>query len=153
MNTRAQADARNLTSGKDGQVFLTGSNGISIFMGEVDAFKATLDITTATHHPLGSAQEMAYPTGYKITVTFTEVVVRDDVTLEPIYKDIENGVFPRWDIRGQVERRDGQYQKQTFGDCVPQGAIDLLSLTPGEIVKRPWSFISNATPKLMSAFK
>ena len=154
LNPNATADARKVVSGKDAQVFITGSDGKAIFLGEVESFQAQMAVNSAVIRALGTVQEMAYSTGYKVTVAFTEMVVRDDVLLEPIYRDIENGIFPRWDIRGQVIRgADGQTHQQTFGDCVPDGTIDLLNIAAGDIIKRPWSFVSNATPKLLSYFK
>jgi len=35
---------------------------------------------------------------------------------------------------------------------VPDGTIDLQNLTPGEIIKRSWSFRVNATPEMIQSF-
>lgn len=152
MNTRAQNDVRNLVSGKDGQIYVTGSDHISRYLGEIEQFQAQMAVTNASYQPLGSMQQMAYTTGIKITITFTEAVIRDDIMLAPIYEDIANGYLPTWDIRGQITRRDGQVEQQTFTDCVPDGNIDLLQITAGDIIKRPWSFVCNGTPNLLSSF-
>ncbi len=39
------------------------------------------------------------------------------------------------------------------GWCVPDGSVDLQNLTPGEIIKRAWSFRCNASPEMIEQFQ
>ena len=40
---------------------------------------------------------------------------------------------------------DGRY---VFRDCVPDGAIDIANVTPGDLINRAWSFRVNNPPDL-----
>lgn len=42
---------------------------------------------------------------------------------------------------------DGRY---IFRNCVPDGAIDIANVTPGDIINRSWSFRVNMPPELQS---
>ncbi|WP_199615548.1 endoglucanase [Paenibacillus alkalitolerans] len=42
---------------------------------------------------------------------------------------------------------DGRY---IFRNCVPDGAIDIANVTPGDIINRAWSFRVNLPPELQS---
>lgn len=152
-NTQSILDVRNLITGKDGQLYVTTSSGTQIFLSEVDTFQAQLNVNNTDVQPVGSALSFAVPTGYTVSLTLTEMVVRDDVLLEELYKDLQQGLFPSFDFQGKMRRRDGQEQRQIFRNCVPDGTIDLMNLTPGEVIKRAWSFRVNATPELQQFFK
>ena len=69
--------------------------------------------------------------------------------LEELIADIQKGYFPSFDFQGKLRRRDGQTERVVYRNCVPDSTIDLQNLTPGEIIKRNWSFRVNATPELM----
>lgn len=43
---------------------------------------------------------------------------------------------------------DGRY---VFRNCVPEGALDIAKVAPGEILNRSWSFRVNSPPELQSA--
>ena len=88
-----------------------------------------------------------------MTLTLTEAVVRDDVMLSELIEDLKNGFFPSFDFQGKLRRRDGQSERIVYRNCVPDGTIDLQNLTPGEIIKRAWSFRVNATPEMLNSFK
>ena len=50
-------------------------------------------------------------------------------------------------------RKNNRYARnneehQVFRECIPDGSVDLMSLKPGEIIKRQWSFRVNSTPQL-----
>ena len=148
-NPQAILDTRKLMTGKDGQLYVTTSDGTQIFLSEVDTFQAQMNVTTTTVQPVGSAQQFAVETGYAVTLSFTEMVVRDDVILKPLFDDLKKGVFPRFDFQGKLRRgADGVEQRQNFTDCVINGNVDLMGLTPGDIVRRNWSFHVNGAPDL-----
>lgn len=150
-NPQAILDTRKLMSGKDGQLYVTTSDGTQLFLSEVDNFQAQMNVNTTTIQPVGSAQQFAYELGFSITLSFSEMVVRDDVILKPLFDDLARGVFPRFDFQGKMRRViDGVEQRQNFTDCVLNGNVDLMGINPGDIVKRNWSFHVNGAPDLQS---
>ena len=152
LNDQSMLDVRKLISGKDGRLFVTTKAGVNIFLAEVDAFQAQLSPTNADYQPVSSALIFAVNTGYTITLTLTEAVVRDDVMLQELISDLQEGYFPSFDFQGAMRRRDGQAERIVYRNCVPDGTIDLQNLTPGEIIKRAWSFRVNATLEMLEKF-
>jgi len=153
LNDQSTLDTRQLITGKDGQLFVTTRRNVNIFLAEVDEFQAQLSPTNVDYQPVGSALVFAVNTGYSITLTLTEAVVRDDVMLDELIQDIQQGYFPGFDFQGKMRRRDGQAQRIVYRWCIPDGTIDLQNLTPGEIIKRAWSFRCNASPEMLQMFK
>ncbi len=144
-------DVRKLITGKDGQLFVTTKAGTNIFLAEVDTFQAQISPANTDYQPVGSALVFAVNTGYSVTLTLTEAVVRDDVMLEELISDLQEGYFPSFDFQGKLRRRDGRAERIVYRNCVPDGSIDLQNLTPGEIIKRSWSFRVNASPEMLQS--
>ena len=144
-------DVRKLITGKDGQLFVTTKAGTNIFLAEVDTFQAQISPANTDYQPVGSALVFAVHTGYSVTLTLTEAVVRDDVMLEELISDLQEGYFPSFDFQGKLRRRDGRAERIVYRNCVPDGSIDLQNLTPGEIIKRSWSFRVNASPEMLQS--
>jgi len=143
-------DPRHVMTGKDGQVFITLSDGTQLFLAEVDTFEAQLNIQNTDLQPVGSMQVFAVPQSFTVSLSMSEVVVREDVILKPLYDALRNGYVPYFEICGKLKRpADGKYDRQVFRNCLPDGQINLMSIQPGEIVKRPWQFRVNAMPELM----
>jgi hypothetical protein len=153
LNDQTMLDVRKLISGKDGQLFVTSRSGTNIFLAEVDTFQSQLSPANTDYQPVGSALIYSVNTGYSVNLTMSEAVVRDDVMLEELINDIQNGYFPGYDFQGKLRRRDGQAQRIVYRWCVPDGTIDIQNLSPGEIVKRAWSFRCNATPEMIDYFR
>ena len=153
LNDQSLLDVRKLISGKDGQLFVTTKAGNNIFLAEADTFQTQISPANTDYQPVGSALVYAVNTGYSVTLTMTEAVVRDDVMLEELIKDLQNGYFPTFDFQGKMRRRDGQAERIVYRNCVPDGTIDLQNLTPGEIIKRNWSFRVNASPEMLEKFR
>ncbi len=153
LNDQSLLDVRKLISGKDGQLFVSTKNVTNMFLAEVDTFQAQLSPTNTDYQPVGSALIYAVNTGYSISLTLTEAVVRDDVMIDLLISDIQKGYFPVFDFQGKMRRRDGQAERIVYRNCVPDGTIDLQNLTPGEIIKRAWGFRVNATPEMLEQFK
>ena len=145
-------DVRKLITGKDGQLFVTTKAGTNLFLAEVDTFQAQISPANTDYQPVGSALVFAVNTGYSVTLTLTEAVVRDDVMLEELINDLQEGYFPSFDFQGKLRRRDGKAERIVYRNCVPDGSIDLQNLTPGEIIKRSWSFRVNASPEILQSF-
>lgn len=152
LNDQSILDVRKLISGKDGQLFVTTAAGENIFLAEVDEFKATISPTNQDYQPVGSALQYSVNTGYSMTISFTEAVVRDDIMLTELISDIQQGYFTTWDFQGKMRRRDGQAERVVYRNCVPDGSIDLQALSPGAIVKRAWSFRVNHSPEMLENF-
>jgi len=153
LNDQSILDVRQLITGKDGQVFVSSKKGVNIFLAEVDDFQARLNFKNTDYQPVGSYLEFGVPTGYSISVTMTEAVIRDDVMLEEVIDDIQNGYTPTFNIVGKLRRRDNQAQRVVYRWCMPDGELDLQNLKPGEIVKRSWTFRCNASPEMIEMFK
>lgn len=141
-------DIRKLMTGKDGQLFITGSDRSQIFLAEVDQFEARINFSNADYQPISSYLSISVPTSYTVTLTFSEAVIRDDVVLKPIYDALASGVSPVFEFCGRFRTSSGRYNRQVFRECIPDGSVDLISLKPGEIIKRQWSFRVNSTPQL-----
>ncbi len=153
LNDRSLLDVRKLISGKDGRLFVTTKRGTNIFLAEVDTFQTQINPANPDYQPVGSALIYAVNTGYSVTLTLTEAVIRDDVMLDELISDLQNGYFPSFDFQGKMRRRDGQSERMVYRNCVPDGTVDLQNLNPGDIIKRAWSFRVNATPEMLESFK
>ena len=73
VNNRPTVDVRKVMSGKDGALY--DENGKLLVA--VESYNSQVAITNQTFQPLGSAQERSAMTSYKLTLTFTEVIVED----------------------------------------------------------------------------
>ncbi|MCL2487422.1 MAG: phage tail tube protein [Oscillospiraceae bacterium] len=153
LNDQSVLDVRKLITGKDGQLFVTTRRGVNIFLAEADSFQAQLSVNNADYQPVGSTLVFGVNTGYSITLTLTEAVVRDDVMLKELLDDMKQGNLPDYDFQGKMRRRDGQAERIVYRNCITDGSIDLQNLTPGEIIKRGWAFRVNATPEMLEYFK
>ena len=153
LNDQSILDVRNLITGKDGQLYVSTQNAPNVFLAECDTFQSQLSPANTDYQPVGSALVYSVNTGYTLGLTLMEAVVRDDVMLERLLEDIRQGYFPGYDFQGKMRRRDGQSQRIVYRWCVPDGTIDLQNVTPGEIIKRAWSFRCNATPEAIELFR
>ena len=80
------------------------------------------------------------------------MVVRDDVTLEPLLKSIKDGYIPIYTFQGVISKPDGSSEeKVTYDKAVPIGSFGLQNLTPGEVVKREANFRINKVPEVISS--
>ena len=152
LNEQAVLDVRQLITGKDGMLYVTTKAGNNIFLAEVDTFSVKLDLKNTDYQPVGSYLVFAVPTGYSVTLTLTEAVVRDNIMLGELMADLMQGYTPWFDFQGKNRRRDGNAERIVLRQCISDGSIDLMNLNPGEIIKRSWSFRCNATPELLEAF-
>lgn len=152
LNNQGILDTRQTISGKDGQLFVTTKRHLNVFLAEVNTFTAQANVTNVDYQPVGSALIYAVTTGYSVTLTLTEAVVRDDIMIEQFIEDLQDGYFPCFDFQGKLRRREGQEERLVFRNCISDGTIDLINLTPGDIIKRNWSFRCNDIPELFSNF-
>jgi hypothetical protein len=108
-------------------------------------------VNTAEKQPVGSILVHRIPTGVTFDLTYTEMVVRDDVTMEPLLEAIQNGQLPVYNFQGVAYKPDGQEQRISFNNAVPNGTFGLQNLTPGEVIEREQSFALNSIPQFISA--
>ena len=126
-------------------------DGTDFFMAQVDTFQVQASISNTDYQPVGSILSYAVPTGVSFSLTFSEAVISDQYVAKPIIDAIKDGKIPTFDFAGVCERPDGQKQRMTFKRCVPDGSIDLMNLTPGDILKRSFSFRINSVPDYLAS--
>ena len=153
MAKEATLDPRKVMTGHDGKLYIT-VGGKSYFMANVDTFQTQLNFTNTEFQPVGDLQSYAIPTGFTVTLTYTEAVISDELVMGPILDALAQGYVPTFDFRGTLDRAyDSQSQQLTYGNCVPDGSFDIQNLTPGEVIKRSQSFRVNSIPKYLKKLK
>ena len=144
LNTAPTVDVRKVMSGKDGALFDEDGN----MLVEVESFQSQVAITNTTYQPLGSAQERSAMTSYRVTLTFTEVIVTDSRFFKLILKGLRTGKMPVLNFRGMARSPYDRSEEQiVYRSCVPDGTIDIQNMQPGELCKRTWNWIVNDPPE------
>lgn len=139
-----------LMTGKDGRLFVE-FNGTNIFLAEINTYSVKMNVNTAEKQPVGSILVHRIPTGVTFDLTYTEMVIRDDLIMEPLLKAIQEGQLPVYNFQGVAYKPDGQEQRIAFNNAVPNGTFGLQNLTPGEVIEREQSFALNQIPKFISS--
>ena len=122
-----------------------------MFLAEINTYAVNMNVNTTEKQPVGSILVHRIPTGVTFDLTFTEMVVRDDLILEPLLEAIQNGQIPVYNFQGVAYKPDGQEQRLAFNNAVPNGTFGLQTLTPGEVIEREQSFALNSIPAFISA--
>jgi len=143
-------DTSELMTGKDGRLFVEVGK-VNVFLAEINTYSVTMNVNVAEKQPVGSILVHRIPTGVTFDLTFTEMVVRDDLIMEPLLKAIEQGNLPVYNFQGLAVKPDGKEQRIAFNGAVPNGAFGLQTLTPGEVIEREQSFALNKIPKFISS--
>ena len=139
-----------LATGKDGGL-LVECGGKNVLLAEIDNFAVNMNVNTTEKQPVGSIVVHSVPTGVSFALTFSEMVVRDDVIMEPLLDSIRKGKVPVFHFQGVVEKPDGQEQRMAFNNAVPNGTFDLMKVTPGEVITRDHNFALNSIPEYISS--
>lgn len=139
-----------LMTGKDGRLFVE-FGGTNIFLAEINTYSVNMNVNTAEKQPVGSILVHRIPTGVTFDLTYTEMVVRDDLIMQPLLKAIQSGQIPNYNFQGVAYKPDGQEQRLAFNNCVPNGTFGLQNLTPGEVIEREQSFAINSIPAFISS--
>ena len=139
-----------LMTGKDGRLFVE-FDGVQTFLAEINTYQLNMNVNTAEKQPVGSILVSRIPTGVTFDLTYTEMVVRDDLIMEPLLEAIHNGKLPVYHFQGVAYKPDGQEQRIAIDNAVPNGSFGLQTLTPGEVIEREHSFAINSIPKFLSA--
>ncbi len=147
LNPSSVGDIRKVMSGKDGAMF--DEDGTMLVTAE--NFQAQVAINNATFQPLGDAQEHGSMTSYRVTLSFSEIIVEDSKFFRQLMEGLKNHRMPVWTFRGMMRSPyDDSEEQVVYRDCVPDGSIDIQNMQVGELYKRPWSFIVNTPPELQS---
>lgn len=139
-----------LMTGKDGRLFVE-FNKKNYFLAEINTYSVNMNVNTAEKQPVGSILVHRIPTGVTFDLTYTEMVVRDDLIMEPLLEAIQNGLIPVYNFQGVAYKPDGQEQRLAFNNAVPNGTFGIQTLTPGEVIEREQSFALNSIPSFISA--
>ena len=139
-----------LMTGKDGRLFVE-FKGKNVFLAEINTYSVNMNVNTTEKQPVGSILVHRIPTGVTFDITFTEMVVRDDLIMEPLLKSIQKGELPVYNFQGVAYKPDGQEQRLAFNNAVPNGTFGLQTLTPGEVIEREQSFAINSIPSFISS--
>lgn len=150
MNKNNTLNTTELMSGKDGRLFVE-FNGTNIFLAEINTYSVVMNVNTVEKQPVGSILVNRIPTGVNFDLTFTEMVVRDDLIMEPLLAALKNGQIPVYNFQGVAYKPDGQEQRLAYNNCVPNGTFGLQTLTPGEVIEREQSFAINSIPEFISS--
>lgn len=139
-----------LMTGKDGRLFVE-FNGTNYFLAEINTYTVNMNVNTTEKQPVGSILVSRIPTGVTFDLSYTEMVIRDDLIMEPLLAAIENGELPVYNFQGVAYKPDGQEQRIAFNNAVPNGTFGLQTLTPGEVIEREQTFALNSIPKFISS--
>lgn len=139
-----------LMTGKDGRLFVE-FKGKNYFLAEINTYAVNMNVNTTEKQPVGSILIHRIPTGVTFDLTYTEMVIRDDLIMEPLLEAIQAGEIPVYNFQGVAYKPDGQEQRLAFNNAVPNGTFGLQSLTPGEVIEREQSFALNSIPSFISA--
>lgn len=143
-NQQAAEDARKVRSGKDAAIY----DGEGLLLATIEEFKSTLDVKTSETQPIGSFGIVDVITGHKTTISFTQLVIKDDKFITDVFDMTKNGTIPEWHLQGSLEGLNGGEERVIYNNCIPSGSIDLQNFTSGDIVKRAWALTCNGGPKL-----
>lgn len=138
-----------LMTGKDGRLFVE-FNGRNVFLAEINTYSVNMNVNTTEKQPVGSILVHRIPTGVTFDLTYTEMVIRDDLIMEPLLASINEGLIPVYNFQGVAVKPDGQEQRIAFNNAVPNGTFGLQNLTPGEVIEREQSFALNSIPQFIS---
>ena len=139
-----------LMTGKDGRLFVE-FKGKNYFLAEINTYAVNMNVNSTEKQPVGSILVHRVPTGVTFDLTFTEMVVRDDLIMEPLLEAIAEGQIPVYNFQGVAYKPDGQEQRLALNNAVPNGTFGLQSLTPGEVIEREQSFALNDIPKFIKS--
>lgn len=141
-------DTRQLATGKDGFLYIE-VGGVNILLAEVDTFSINMTVNSVDVQPVGDPTSYGVPTGAQYTLTYTEMVVRDDVNMGPIMENMKLGKIPSFTFQGVMIAPDGAEQRAVCRRCFPSGEFNLMNVAPGEVIKRNQSYRVNSIPEFI----
>ena len=139
-----------LMSGKDAALFIE-FDGKNTLLAEINTFSVLMNVNSTEKQPVGDPLVHRIPTGVTFDLTFTEMVIRDDVIMEPLITAIQQGKIPNYNFQGVANKPDGQEQRIAFNNAVPNGSFGIMNVTPGEVIERENSFALNQIPQFIKS--
>ena len=146
INQAANGLARSVRTGKDGALY--NENGV--LLATVESFSSNVNYTNQSTNLLGNPQELETPDLYKVSLTFSQLIVEDDAFIQELVSSMETRQAPHWNFRGSLRGNNGTEQSMTYREVIPSGQVDLQNIQVGQVVKRAWNFTVNRPPKLGS---
>lgn len=150
MNKNNTLNTTELMTGKDGRLFVE-AGGVNVFLAEINTYSVNMNVSSVEKQPVGAILISSVPTGVSFELTYTEMVIRDDLIMEPLLAAIKEGKLPVYNFQGVAIKPDGQEQRIAYNNAVPKGNFGLQNLTPGEVIEREQSFALNSIPEFISA--
>lgn len=138
-----KVDPRKILRGYDGYLYHDGD-----LLAEVNEYNAQISVTNTDWQPVGSRIIVGVTTGYSVSLTFTEVVVRDAHLLKKLLDHVTGTGELDFEFVGKLEGHDEDDEVFVYRACEPDGTIDLQNVTSGDLVRRAWSFRVNEPPDL-----
>lgn len=149
------SDPRNVVAGDSGRLFCdytdqAGNPHKNIFMAHVTGWHAQAHYATEQKQFGGSRLQVKIPVGESYSLTLTETLVTDHENdiFGGLMTSIRAGVSPIFNFRGEIYQPGTQtiVEVLTFTYCIPDGTVDLMKVTPGQIIDRDWTFAVNEWP-------
>jgi|SRR5580765_1435062 len=119
------------------------------FLAAVPVFQVQVNVSNNDYQAAGSAWVAAVIQNANGTLTLTETVVQDGRFLKKLIDAVWNRTIPTFNFMGILEGMNGSNSRMIFRKCVPDGAIDVLNVDPGNIMSRAWSFRLNEPPQII----
>lgn len=146
INRAANGNARQVRTGKDGALY----NANGILLATVESFQSNVSYDNQSVNVLGNPQELETSDLYKVTLTFSQLIVEDDQFIVDLIESMEKRQPPQWNFRGSLLGTNDTEQSITYRDVIPSGQVDLQNIQVGQVVKRAWNMQVNRPPKLQS---
>lgn len=142
-------DPRKVMTGHDGRLYAE-VNGKSICLMNVDTFQSQLNFSNIDFNAVGNRLTYAIPGNVSVSLTITEAVVTDAITMKPILDALAAGKKIVFNFRGVLDREyDKQQEDISYQNCIPDGTWDVQNLTPNDVIKRSLAFRVNSIPKAL----
>lgn len=139
-----------LMSGKDGMLSVE-AGGVMVDLAEIENFNTVMNVNVVEKQPAGDILVHRVPVSVSFDLTYTEMIIRDDLMLEPLLEEVAKGKIPTYRFQGKMEKPDGQEQRISYNSCVPNGTFSLQNLQPGEVITGERSFAINEVPKFIKS--
>lgn len=130
-------DTRHILRGFDGKLYTDGE-----FLAQVPEFEVQLNFNDTDYQGAGSELVAGVYTGYSQSLTFTETHVTDELLVK-LFEYVGKKLKEPFEFVGRLERADGEVGEYVCRSCEPSGSVTVLSVRPGQILERPWSWRVN----------